>query len=150
MIPLRLTFDPADISASRDLPPTDVDAATAQEIATVRIEPSPLLQAIVDQARQQSETLVPLIGGGNGRMDSDAAAHRTGGHGKHVMAAGVQRGAQMMAERRGKRRPKERKPNATSPKPTPEFGPDSFPWRAGELIIGIPRRHAAGRAEADK
>jgi hypothetical protein len=67
MIPLRLTFDPADISASRDLPPADVDAATAQEIATVRIEPSPLLTAIVDQARQQSETTVPLYGAGNGR-----------------------------------------------------------------------------------
>jgi hypothetical protein len=48
---------------------------------TVRIEASPLLQAIVDQARQQSETTVPLIGGGSGRMDSDAAAHRAGGIG---------------------------------------------------------------------
>jgi hypothetical protein len=48
---------------------------------TVRIEASPLLQAIVDQARQQSETTVPLIGGGSGRMDSDAAAHRASGIG---------------------------------------------------------------------
>jgi hypothetical protein len=48
---------------------------------TVRIEASPLLQAIVDQARQQSETTVPLWGGGTGRMDSDAAAHRVGGIG---------------------------------------------------------------------
>jgi hypothetical protein len=48
---------------------------------TVRIEASPLLQAIVDQARQQSETTVPLIGGGSGRMDSDAAAHCAGGIG---------------------------------------------------------------------
>jgi hypothetical protein len=40
-----------------------------------------LLQAIVDQARQQTDFTVPLIGGGNGRMDSDAAPHRGGiGH----------------------------------------------------------------------
>jgi hypothetical protein len=45
---------------------------------TVRIEPSPLLTAIVDQVRQQSETTVPLIGRGNGAMDSDASPHRRG------------------------------------------------------------------------
>jgi hypothetical protein len=49
---------------------------------TVRIEASPLLQAIVDQARQQSETTVPLIGGGTGAMDSDAGPHRSGGIGR--------------------------------------------------------------------
>jgi hypothetical protein len=48
---------------------------------TVRIEASPLLQAIVDQARQQSEFTVPLIGDGSGRMDSDAGPHRAGGIG---------------------------------------------------------------------
>jgi hypothetical protein len=48
---------------------------------TITINPSPLLQAIVDQARQQTDFTVPLIGGGNGRMDSDAAPHRGGiGH----------------------------------------------------------------------
>jgi hypothetical protein len=56
-------------------------AAVEHEI-TVRIEASPLLQAIVDQARQQSETTIPLIGGGLGAMDSDAAPHRSGGIGK--------------------------------------------------------------------
>jgi hypothetical protein len=56
-------------------------AATVDHEITVRIEASPLLQAIVDQARQQSEFTVPLIGGGNGRMDSDAAAHRGPGIG---------------------------------------------------------------------
>ncbi len=49
---------------------------------TVRIEPSPLLTAIVDQARQQSETTIPLIGGGNGGMDSDAGPTRAGGIGR--------------------------------------------------------------------
>jgi hypothetical protein len=48
----------------------------------VRVEPSPLLNAIVEQARQQSETTVPLIGGGSGRMDSDAGPHRSGGIGR--------------------------------------------------------------------
>lgn len=48
---------------------------------TVRIEPSPLLTAIVERATQQSETTVPLIGGGTGRMDSDASPHRVGGIG---------------------------------------------------------------------
>ena len=48
----------------------------------VRVEPSPLLNAIVEQARQQSETTVPLIGGGSGRMDSDAGAHRGPGIGR--------------------------------------------------------------------
>ena len=47
----------------------------------VRVEPSPLLAAIVEQARQQSETVVPLAGGGSGRMDSDAGPHRVGGIG---------------------------------------------------------------------
>jgi hypothetical protein len=48
---------------------------------TITINPSPLLQAIVDQARQGTDFTVPLIGGGNGRMDSDAAPHRGGiGH----------------------------------------------------------------------
>jgi hypothetical protein len=55
--------------------------ATVEQTLTVRIEPSPLLTAIVDQARQQSETLVPLSGGGTGRMDSDAGPHRHGGIG---------------------------------------------------------------------
>jgi hypothetical protein len=55
--------------------------AQVEHEITVRIEASPLLQAIVDQARQQSETTVPLMGGGTGRMDSDAAAHRVGGIG---------------------------------------------------------------------
>jgi hypothetical protein len=54
------------------------------------------------------------------------------------MAARVRQGAQM-AERRSKGRPKERR---SSQRPTPEFGPDSFSWRVGELIIGR-RRHAA-------
>jgi hypothetical protein len=55
--------------------------AQVQHEITVRIEPSPLLTAIVDQARQNSQTLVPLIGGGSGAMDSDAAPHRAGGIG---------------------------------------------------------------------
>jgi hypothetical protein len=47
----------------------------------VRVEPSPLFTAIVDQARQQSETVIPLVGGGSGRMDSDAGPTRVGiGH----------------------------------------------------------------------
>jgi len=55
--------------------------AQVEHEITVRIEPSPLLTAIVDQARQQSLTTVPLIGGGTGVMDSDAAPHRVGGIG---------------------------------------------------------------------
>jgi hypothetical protein len=47
----------------------------------VRVEPSPLLNAIVEQARRQSETVVPLAGGGSGRMDSDAGPYRVGGIG---------------------------------------------------------------------
>jgi hypothetical protein len=56
--------------------------AQVEQTLTVRIEPSALLTAIVDQARQQSETTVPLIGGGSGRMDSDAGSHRGPGIGK--------------------------------------------------------------------
>jgi hypothetical protein len=67
----------------------------------------------------------------------------------------------MMAERRGKRRAKERRPQPeTGSKSDPvtptlaelgigkraKFGPDSFPWRVGELIVGIPRRRADGEA----
>jgi hypothetical protein len=65
---------PAEISVS--------GSAQVDHEITVRIEASPLLQAIVDQARQQSETTVPLIGDGSGRMDSDAAPHRVGGIGR--------------------------------------------------------------------
>ena len=102
-----------------------------------------MLQAIVDQARQQSEFTVPLIGGGTGTNGQRCRATSRSRHREHVMAARVQRGD---AVRRGKRRPKERRPNATS-QPTPEFAPDSFPWRVGELIVGVPRRHAADKAE---
>jgi hypothetical protein len=56
-------------------------AAQIDHEITVRIEPSPLLTVIVDQARQQSETTVPLIGGGIGQMDADASPHRRGGIG---------------------------------------------------------------------
>jgi hypothetical protein len=56
-------------------------AARIDQQLTVRIEPWPLLNAIVDQARQQSETTVPLLGGGSGRMDSDAAPNRARGIG---------------------------------------------------------------------
>ena len=43
---------------------------------TIRVDPSPWFKAIVDQALQNSQTLVPLIGGGSGAMDSDAGPHR--------------------------------------------------------------------------
>ena len=56
--------------------------AQVEHEITVRIEASPLLQVIVDQARQQTETTIPLIGDGNGRMDSDAGPHRGPGIGK--------------------------------------------------------------------
>jgi len=56
-------------------------AARVDHQITVSIAPSPLLTAIVDQARQQSETTIPLIGGGYGAMDSDASPHRRGGIG---------------------------------------------------------------------
>jgi hypothetical protein len=67
-----------------DYPPQAVSVSGQAQVdheIRVRIEPSPLLTAIVDQARQQSETTVPLIGDGNGRMDSDAGPHRSGGIG---------------------------------------------------------------------
>jgi hypothetical protein len=55
--------------------------AQVEHEVTVRIEPSPLLTAIVDQARAAVNFTVPLIGGGTGRMDSDAGPHRGGiGH----------------------------------------------------------------------
>ena len=49
---------------------------------TVRIEASPLLTAIVEQARAAIDFTVPLIGGGSGRMDSDAGPHRVVGIGR--------------------------------------------------------------------
>jgi hypothetical protein len=52
--------------------------AEVQHEVTVRIEPSPLLTAIVDQARAAVNFTVPLIGGGSGQMDSDAGPHRSG------------------------------------------------------------------------
>jgi hypothetical protein len=55
--------------------------AQVEHEVTVRIEPSPLLTAIVEQARAAVNFTVPLIGGGSGRMDSDAGPHRSGGIG---------------------------------------------------------------------
>ena len=43
---------------------------------TIRVEPSSWFKAMVDAALQNSQTLVPLIGGGAGAMDSDAGPHR--------------------------------------------------------------------------
>jgi hypothetical protein len=74
----------AGITPYGPTPPQNVTVegqARVDHEITVRIEPSPLLTAIVDQARQQTDFTVPLIGGGTGRMDSDAAPHRGGiGH----------------------------------------------------------------------
>jgi hypothetical protein len=53
-------------------------AATVDQTLNVRIDPSPWFKAIVDQALQNSQTLVPLIGNGTGAMDSDAGPHRSG------------------------------------------------------------------------
>jgi hypothetical protein len=58
--------------------------AQVEHEVTIRVEPSPLLNAIVEQARAAvnfTVPLVPLAGGGNGAMDSDAAPHRSGGIG---------------------------------------------------------------------
>jgi hypothetical protein len=73
--------DNAKLAAAAAMPVTVSGEATVDHEIRVRIEPSPLLQAIVDQARQQSETTIPLIGGGSGRMDSDAGPTRPGGIG---------------------------------------------------------------------
>jgi hypothetical protein len=56
--------------------------AHVEHEVTVKIEPSPLLTAIVEQARNAIDFVVPLAGGGSGRMDGDAGPHRTGGIGK--------------------------------------------------------------------
>ena len=56
--------------------------AQVQHEVTVNINPSPLLTAIVEQARNALDFTVPLIGGGTGAMDSDAGPHRAGGIGK--------------------------------------------------------------------
>jgi hypothetical protein len=69
------------LSSSGPQPVTVSGQADINHEIVVRIEPSPLLNAIVEQARQQSETVVPLAGGGSGRMDSDAGPHRVRGIG---------------------------------------------------------------------
>jgi hypothetical protein len=74
--------DNAKLAAATAMPVNVSGQATVDHEITVRIEPSPLLNAIVEQARQQSETTIPLIGGGSGRMDSDAGPHRNGGIGR--------------------------------------------------------------------
>ena len=74
--------DNAKLAAATAMPVNVSGQATVDHEITVRIEPSPLLNAIVEQARQQSETTIPLIGGGLGAMDSDAAPHRVGGIGR--------------------------------------------------------------------
>ena len=55
--------------------------ATMEQTLNVRIDPSPWFTALVDQVRQQAQATIPLIGGGTGRMDSDAGPTRTGGIG---------------------------------------------------------------------
>ena len=74
--------DPRSPSARIDgayYPPRDVNVSGQADInqqLTIRVDPSPWFKAMVDQALQNSQTLVPLIGGGSGAMDSDAAPHR--------------------------------------------------------------------------
>jgi hypothetical protein len=55
--------------------------ATMEQTLNVRIDPSPWFAALVDQVRQQAQATIPLIGGGTGRMDSDAGPTRSGGIG---------------------------------------------------------------------
>ena len=74
--------DPRSPSARIDgayYPPRDVNVSGQADInqqLTIRVDPSLWFKAMVDQALQNSQTLVPLIGGGSGAMDSDAAPHR--------------------------------------------------------------------------
>ena len=55
----------------------------AQVDHTIHVEVTldPALRAKIDQLTNTTEFTVPLIGGGTGRMDSDAAPHRVGGIG---------------------------------------------------------------------
>jgi hypothetical protein len=65
---------PADVNVS--------GAATVDQTLRIEVAPSAWFQTMVDRALQQSETTIPLIGGGSGQMDSDAGPHRPGGIGK--------------------------------------------------------------------
>ena len=56
-------------------------AATVDHTMRLEVDLAPDLRAKIDQAVNSQNFTVPLIGGGAGRMDSDAGSHRTGGIG---------------------------------------------------------------------
>jgi hypothetical protein len=70
--------DNAKLSAASAMPVNVSGQADINQQLTIRVDPSPWFKAMVDQALQNSQTLVPLIGGGAGAMDSDAGPHRSG------------------------------------------------------------------------
>jgi hypothetical protein len=77
---------------TRQLTPPEERAPSTQEINVsgqaqvdhvvhLEVTLDPELRAEIRQATDSQSFTVPLIGGGNGRMDSDASPHRTGGIG---------------------------------------------------------------------
>jgi hypothetical protein len=55
--------------------------AQVEHTLNVNITLDPALRGEIDQVRNGQAFTVPLIGGGSGRMDSDAGPHRVGGVG---------------------------------------------------------------------
>jgi hypothetical protein len=71
--------DNAKLAAASAMPVSVTGHAEVDHTVTIRVEPSPLLNTIVEQARAAVNFNVPLLG--DGRMDSDAGPHRSGGIG---------------------------------------------------------------------
>jgi hypothetical protein len=56
--------------------------AQLQQTLNVNIKLDPEIRAQIEAARQSASVSIPLIGGGSGRMDSDAGPHRGPGIGR--------------------------------------------------------------------
>jgi hypothetical protein len=55
--------------------------AELQQRLDISITLDPEIRAQIEAARQSASVIIPLIGGGTGRLESDAGPHRTGGIG---------------------------------------------------------------------
>jgi hypothetical protein len=73
--------DNAKLAAASAMPVTVSGQAQVEHTVHVDVSLEPGLMAKIEQAANSIGFTVPLIGGGTGRMDSDAGAHRTGGIG---------------------------------------------------------------------
>jgi hypothetical protein len=80
-VSLRGGADNAKLAAASAMPVNISGQAELQQSLNVTITLDPEIRAMIASSRQSASVTIPLIGGGTGRMDSDAGPTRSGGVG---------------------------------------------------------------------